>query len=59
MPTRERINTLMRKIDIIAVRALMALALGAVPTLAQNETTIAGPVIATGTFNSGKNGQYR
>ena len=28
-----------------------------VPALAQNETTIAGPVIATGTFNAGKNGQ--
>jgi len=39
--------------------ALMALALAAVPALAQNETTIAGPVIATGTFNSGKNGQDR
>ena len=36
---------------------MMALALAAVPALAQNETTIAGPVIATGTFNSGKNGQ--
>jgi hypothetical protein len=30
-----------------------------VPALAQNETTIADPVITTGTFNSGKNGQYR
>jgi hypothetical protein len=37
----------------------MALALAAVPALAQNETTIAGPVIATRTFNSSKNGLYR
>jgi len=37
----------------------MALAFAAVPALAHNETTIAGPVVATGTFNSGKNGQYR
>jgi hypothetical protein len=29
---------------------------GANPS-AQNKTTVAGPVIATGTFNSGKNGQ--
>jgi len=104
----------MRKIGIIAVLSLMALALAAVPALAQNDhfirasgslnnngsltvsfkeaglgtnqlidyeltadatatyvcvnrgganpsaqnkTTVAGPVIATGTFNSGKNGQ--
>jgi hypothetical protein len=105
----------MRKIGIIAVLSLMALALAAVPALAQNEhfiraggsvnnttgaltvsfkeaglgtnqlinyeltadatatyvcvnrgggnpsaqnkTTVAGPVTATGTFNSGKNGQ--
>jgi hypothetical protein len=37
----------------------MALALEAVPALEQNDTTIAGPVSGTGTFNSGKNGQYR
>src|SRR5215212_6540314 len=104
----------MRKIGIIAVLSLMALALAAVPALAQNDhfirasgslnnngsltvsfkeaglgtnqlidyeltadatatyvcvnrgganpsaqnkTTVSGPVIATGTFNSGKNGQ--
>jgi hypothetical protein len=35
----------------------MALALAAVLALTYNETTIAGPVIATGTFNSGRNGQ--
>ena len=42
----------MRKIVIIAVLALMALALAAVLALAQNETTIAGPAIATGTFST-------
>jgi hypothetical protein len=43
----------MRKIVIIAVRPLIALALlAAVPALAQNETTIAGPVIATGKFST-------
>jgi hypothetical protein len=35
----------------------MSRALADVPALAQDETTIASPVIATGTFNSGKNGQ--
>jgi hypothetical protein len=32
----------------------MALALAAVPALAQNESTIAGPLIATGTFQLGQ-----
>jgi len=45
------------KIVIIALLALMALALAAVPALTENETTIACPVMATGTFNLGKNGQ--